>query len=305
MTPTASSATTVPPQVRGLPTSWVRSTSALLKFRLNSMVVFATGAGFLIVRPTPGSAGPFLALLAGTFLAACGTSAMNQALEGNRDGLMVRTRHRPVASGQMAARDAFAVGALLSILGVGMVAVSTTWLAALLTGLTVGLYVFVYTPLKARTTMNTLVGAIPGALPPVIGWAAATGTLGPGAWVLFAIVFLWQFPHFFAIASIHREDYRRGGFAMLPVLDETGLLTSHRVVSTALLLVPVGLMPATMGIDGPLYLVGAALLGLMYLYYSVRAAMLRTDAAWRTLLRASFIHLPGLFLLMLVDRLPF
>lgn len=168
---------------------------------------------------------------------------------------------------------------------------------------TVVAYVALYTPLKPVSTWNTVVGALPGALPPLVGWAATCpGPLPAEALCLFAIIFFWQFPHFFAIASLHVEDYRRGGFAMLPVEDPTGLRTAHRVVSTALILVPVGLFPVFLGMAGPLYLVGALALGLLYLGASLQAAWRRDRIGWRRLLFASFIHLPGVFLLLLVER---
>jgi heme o synthase len=166
------------------------------------------------------------------------------------------------------------------------------------------LYVFVYTPLKPLTTLNTAIGAIPGALPPVIGWAAATGRLGAEAWALFLIVFLWQFPHFLAIAWIHREDYARGGHRMLPSVDPSGALTGRQAALHALALVPVGLMPTVVGLAGPYYFAGALLLGLFYLAASVLFWSDVSDRTARRLLRASILYLPAILGLLLSNPVP-
>ncbi len=176
--------------------------------------------------------------------------------------------------------------------------------AALVAAATFFLYVCVYTPLKPRTTLNTAVGAIPGALPPVIGWAAATGGLGIEAWSLFLILFLWQFPHFLAIAWIHRDDYARGGHRMLPSVDPTGALTARQAVIHALALIPVGLLPAAVGIAGPFYFAGALGLGLFYLIAAVRFWRDVSDASARRLLRASIFYLPAVLLLLLLNPMP-
>ncbi len=167
------------------------------------------------------------------------------------------------------------------------------------------LYVFVYTPLKTRTTLNTLVGAIPGALPPLIGWAAAAGGLGPEAWSLFLIVFLWQFPHFLSIAWIYREDYRRAGFRMLTGQDDRGRMTGCQAFSYALVLVPAGLLPGAIGLAGPIYTAGAFLLGLFYLADAGRFWLDATDRRARRLLYSSFLYLPAILILLLLDSKPY
>ena len=167
------------------------------------------------------------------------------------------------------------------------------------------LYVFVYTPLKTRTTLNTVIGAVPGALPPVIGWGAATGRLGVEAWALFLIVFLWQFPHFLAIAWIYRDDYQRAGFRMLTVGDAGARMTGCQAVSYALALVPAGLLPATVGLAGPVYFAGALFLGLLYLVEAARFWREASDRRARRLLRASFVYLPAILILLLLNPVPY
>jgi protoheme IX farnesyltransferase len=195
-------------------------------------------------------------------------------------------------------------GSVLAAGGTLILAVGTNSLAALVALATFGLYVAVYTPLKRVTTLNTAIGAVPGALPPVIGWAAATGRLGWEAWALFLIVFLWQFPHFLAIAWIYRDDYARGGHRMLPSVDPTGALTGRQAAGYALALVPAGLLPAVAGLAGPLYFAGALALGLGYLAAAVRFWGIASDEAARGLLRASFLHLPGVLLLLVLNPMP-
>ena len=276
----------------------------LMKMRLNGLVAVAASVGYLVAGRVP-ELPTLVALALGSLLAACGTSAMNMALEADLDARMERTRMRPVPLGIVSAAEAGIFGAILALVGLALLLATTNGLATLVCAVTVALYVLVYTPLKTRTTFNTVVGAVPGALPPLIGWAAAVGDLPAGAWALFAIVFLWQFPHFMAIASIHREDYRRGGFLMLPVVDPSGLRTAHRAVSTALLLLPVSLLPAVLGVTAaPIYIPGVLALGLFYLAMAVRAGARRTQDSWRGLLRASFIHLTGLLLLLTAGALP-
>ncbi len=196
-------------------------------------------------------------------------------------------------------------GGLLVAVGTGVLAVGAGFLAALVASLTAVLYVFVYTPLKTRTTLNTLIGAIPGALPPLIGWAAAAGRLGPEAWTLFLIVFLWQFPHFLAIAWIYREDYRRTGFRMLTGEDAGGRRTGCQAFSYALVLVPAGLLPATVGLAGPVFSAGALLLGLFYLTDAARFWLGASDSRARRLLYSSFFYLPAILTLLLLNPLPY
>lgn len=276
---------------------------ALLKLRLNSLVIAAVAVGYLLASPGSVSAGGLALLLLGILLASGGSSAINMAIEGSRDRLMDRTRGRPVPAGRVSPEEAAWFGAAISLAGLAIVAASNNWLAALLTAATILLYVLAYTPLKPLTTWNTWVGAVPGALPPLIGWAAASGSIEPRSLALFGIVFFWQFPHFYAIASVYRDDYKRGGFAMLPVVDKKGLRTAHQVITTALALIPVSLLPAVLRMAGPAYFAGALVLGASYLVFSLRASIVRNTESWRDLLRVSLLVLPGIFVLLVADRL--
>jgi protoheme IX farnesyltransferase len=278
---------------------------SLTKPRLVLLVLVTVAVGYLLggrggARPTT------LAItLLGTALVAGGAGALNQWLERDRDALMRRTAGRALPGGRLTSGEAVSFGLVLGLLGTFMLALGTNYLAAAVALITFLLYVFVYTPLKPLTSLNTVVGAVPGALPPLIGWGAATGRLGIEAWSLFLIVFLWQFPHFLAIAWIYREDYRRAGFRMLTARDDRGRMTGCQAVSYALALVPAGLLPATIGLAGPLYFVGALVLGLVYL---VAAAMFWRDACdlgARRLLRTSFVYLPAILLLLLLSPSPF
>ncbi len=190
------------------------------------------------------------------------------------------------------------------MLGVSLLAGAVNLASAAVAVTTFLLYVLIYTPLKPITTLNTAIGAIPGALPPVIGWAAATGTIGIEAFALFLILFLWQFPHFLAIAWIYREDYLRGGHRMLPAVDPEGVLTARQATAYALVLVPAGLMPTIVGVAGNVYFVGALLAGLFYLMASCRFLLDVNDASARGLMKASFLYLPAVLLLLLLNPMP-
>jgi protoheme IX farnesyltransferase len=260
--------------------------------------------GFLLgARRASHPATLFLTLL-GTGLVAGGASAWNQYLERFRDLQMRRTAGRPLPSGRLAPAEAMVFGTVILVLGVVLLALTVRWMAAAVAIATFLLYVGVYTPLKPATTLNTAVGALPGALPPVIGWAAATGQLGIEAWALFLIVFLWQFPHFLAIAWIYRDDYARAGHKMLPSVDPRGSLTGRQAAGYALALVPAGLLPAVVGLAGPVYFAGALVLGLFYLGQAVRFWSDVTDLSARRLLHASFVYLPGMLFLLLLNPMP-
>ena len=282
----------------------VRAYKDLMKLRLNSLVGVAVGVGYLAGTAASPMSVAFLGLIIGSYLAACGTSALNMAMESDRDRLMVRTMRRPIPAGLITPFEASVFGSLLAVSGLGIMLVTTNALATALTALTVILYVFLYTPLKTRTTMNTLVGAIPGALPALIGQAAATGTVTLQAWSLFAIIFLWQFPHFLAIAVIYSEDYRKGGFRMLPVVDRDGKKTGLRAMQAAALLVPASVSPVLCGICAPLpFIPIALLLSFGFLAATIRASRQGTIDSWRVVLRASFIHLTVLFIAITVEQL--
>ena len=278
---------------------------SLTKPRLVLLVLVTVAVGFLL--GARGSAHPatLTATLLGTALVAGGAGALNQWLERERDGRMRRTAGRALPSGRLTPSEAVLFGCLLGLLGTLILASSANLLAATVALATLVLYVFVYTPLKPRTTLNTVVGALPGALPPVIGWGAATGRLGVEAWALFLIVFLWQFPHFLAIAWIYRADYQRAGFRMLTGRDAKGTMTGCQAVSYALALLPVGLLPATVGLAGPLYFVGALVLGLLYLGAAAGFWLDVSDLRARRLLRMSFVYLPAILLLLLLNPMPY
>jgi heme o synthase len=277
---------------------------ALVKPRLTLLVLLTVAVGFVLGARATSEPAAFLLSLVGAGLVAGGASAWNQYLERVRDGRMRRTASRPLPGGRLTASEALVFGTGLAVMGLAILAVGANVLAAGVALATFVLYVGVYTPLKPLTTLNTAVGAVPGALPPVIGWAAATGRLGIEAWVLFLIVFLWQFPHFLAIAWIYRDDYLRAGHKMLPSVDPRGALTGWQATSYALALVPAGLLPAVVGLAGPVYFTGALALGLLYLAYAVRFWSGVSDLHARWLLRASFLYLPAILLLLLLNPLP-
>ena len=277
---------------------------SLTKPRIVVMVLVTVGVGFLL--GARGSAHPAtLSLtLLGTALVAGGASTLNQWMERARDARMRRTANRALPRGRLGAVEAASFGVGLGLAGTAILLWGANWLAAAVAVSTLLLYVFVYTPLKPWTTLNTAIGAIPGALPPVIGWAAATETLGIEAFALFLIVFLWQFPHFLAIAWIYREDYARGGLKMLPGVDPQGALTGRQATIYALALIPAGLLPATIGLAGPVYFIGALVLGLLYLVMAIQFWTGVSESTARRLLRMSFFYLPLVLLLLVLNPLP-
>ena len=238
----------------------------------------------------------------GIALLASGIGTLNQFIERELDGLMRRTADRPLPSGRLLPFEALWFGVLLTATAELYLALFVNALTAVV-GLTViAGYLFLYTPLKTRTTLSTVVGAFPGAVPPLIGWTAARGQIDVAAWVLFAILFLWQFPHFLAIAWMYREDYGRAGIRMLPVVEPDGRVTGQQIIAYTLMLIPVSLLPTVLGISGRLYLVAALALGLLFLATSVRAALSKSNQHARQLLLASVLYLPLLFGVMVLDR---
>ncbi len=281
---------------------------SLTKPRLVLLVLVTVAVGFLLGSHGNSSRSTFLSLaatLVGTSLVAGGAGALNQWLERERDARMRRTSNRALPAGRLAPSEAAVFGGLLVFVGTSVLLTGSNLVAAEVAFVTFLLYVFVYTPLKTRTTLNTVIGAIPGALPPMIGWTAATGRLGVEAWALFLIVFLWQFPHFLAIAWIYRDDYERAGFRMLTVGDVRGTMTGCQAVSYALALVPAGLLPAIVGLAGPAYFAGALLLGLWYLCAAAQFWLEASDRRARRLLRTSFVYLPAILLLLLLNSVPY
>jgi len=277
----------------------------LTKPEINFLIAITAAAGFWIGSPAAPPHFPwmsFIHTLLGTVFVASGAATLNQLIEMQYDAQMRRTARRPLASGRIAPSRALWFGVLLSVFGVVSLAISTNILASLLAALTLLSYLFLYTPLKRITPLCTLVGAIPGATPPLIGWAAVRGRLDPAAWVLFAIVFLWQFPHFMSIAWMYREDYGRAGYLVLPASELKDRFVVWQCLLPALGLFVVGVVPALRGQAGLIYFAGALVLGGVFLYYSTRFALRRSVAGARLLLFASIFYLPVLFALLSLDK---
>ena len=277
----------------------------LTKPRITTRVLVTTAAGFLLAAVGRAELPlPLLAwALAGTGLLASGASALNQVLERESDARMRRTAGRPLPAGRIDPEAALAWGVSLVVVGLAVLSLAVNLLTAGIGAATVAGYLFAYTPLKRVTSLATVVGAVPGALPPVMGWTALAGDLAPGAWAMFGILFLWQLPHFLAIAWMYREDYARAGFPMLPVLDPDGRRTARQMVLWCAALVPVSLLPAALGLAGGVYFAGALALGVGYLAASLPFARSHSTPAARRLLLASVTYLPLLFVAMVVDRL--
>jgi heme o synthase len=275
---------------------------ALAKPRLNLLVVATAAAGYAMAHGDPTNVAAIAATVVGTGLVAAGASAFNQVIEREPDGLMRRTRLRPLPDGRVGMTEATAFAAALCVAGLLILATGVNRLAAAVAFATLASYAVVYTPLKRRTSFATVIGAIPGALPPVIGWAAAAGTLSRGAWVLFAIVFLWQLPHFLAIAWMYRDDYARAGFLMLPVIEPDGRSTGRQAVVYTAALLPVALAPTLVGMSGVLYFAGALILTLLFLGMAFRFAMTRNVRDAKRLFLTSIGYLPVLWILMIADR---
>ena len=272
----------------------------LAKARLNLLVVGTTAVGFALAG-TDRSAMVLFWTLVGTALTAASAGMLNQLAEIDRDGRMRRTEGRPLPSGLVSPKVVFALGILLSYAGVTVLGMLVNGLSAILALANVLIYVLVYTPLKPRTTLNTLVGAVCGAIPPMIGWAAATDDLGPGAWLLGALLFVWQLPHFFALALLYRDDYERGGFRMLPVVDGRGEITAQVILVTSLILVPVGLGATLLGISGWYSALAALLLGLMMSGLALVLYVRRTRDAARRVFLGSLAYLPLMLGVMVID----
>ncbi len=255
-----------------------------------------------VVSPAAWVLGLFHALV-GTALVAGGTNALNQVVERDVDALMARTARRPLPSARLEVREATVFAWLIGALGVVYLAVLVSVVTAVLAALTLASYVFVYTPLKRRTPLSTLIGAVPGALPIVGGWTAAGGALDTRASILFAILFLWQLPHFLALSWIYRDDYARAGLQMLSVGDADGRMTFRQAALHAAALVPVSLAPAVVGMGGPVYFIGAAALSGGYFWASVAAARRPSRDGARRLFTASLVYLPSILALMIADRI--
>jgi heme o synthase len=297
--PAATGATAVPAAER-MP-SVVSDYVALTKPRLNMLVVMTTLVAYYVGRRAGTPLAELVHTVIGTTLVAGGASAINQVWERDTDRLMRRTRRRPLPDARLAVTSALGFGAVLTLAGLVELGVFVNLLAALVAGATMLTYVFWYTPLKLRSSLSTIVGAIPGALPALIGWAAATNSLSLPGWALFAIVFLWQMPHFLAIAWMHRDDYARAGMPLLPVINPDGRSTGRQAVLYAAATLPVSLLPAAVGLAGPRYLAAALVLGAIVVWLAFEFAATRSHGAARRLFFATIIYLPLLWLVLVLD----
>lgn len=276
---------------------------ALTKPEVNSLVVVSAFAGFYLASPGPLHWLVLLQTLLGTLLVASGTATLNQFMERKSDAQMRRTSNRPLPAGVVKPSEALFFGIALALAGGLELALAVNLLASALAIFTLVTYLLIYTPLKQKTSLCTFIGAFPGAMPPLIGWAAARGRLDLEAWVLYAILFFWQFPHFLSIAWMYREDYARAGLVMLPTHDPDGRAAARQIFITSLALLPVSLMPALLGATGQAYLFGSAALGLALLYCGASAARFRTNALAKRLLMASVVYLPLVWGLMIADKI--
>jgi protoheme IX farnesyltransferase len=295
----------VSPRLRGRALRVLGDYWALTKPEVNFLILVTTFAGFYLASQ-PGSDGfrilPVVHTLLGTLLVASGTGTLNQYLERVFDAQMRRTARRPLASGRIESPHALWFGISLSLAGAVYLAAAVNVLASLLALVTLLTYLFLYTPLKRKTPLCTLIGAFPGAVPPLIGWAAARARLDPEAWVLYAAVFLWQFPHFMAIAWMYREDYARAGYLVLPLDERRDCFVIWQSAGVSLFLIPLTLVPTIIGESGLVYSVGALMLGAFFFFSSARFASRRSNAAARQLLAASIVYLPAVFILMMLNK---
>ena len=274
----------------------------LTKPRITWLILMSAGIGYFYGHGGEWNLAVLIHMLLGTGLLASGTAVLNQWMEREADARMHRTRQRPLPAGRVTPGRALAWGAALSAAGFAELLLWVNPAAALLGLFTLLSYLFLYTPLKKVSPLSTTVGAIPGAMPPLIGYAAAQGSLGAEAWILGAILFLWQFPHFYSIAWMYRDDYARAGIRMKPVVEPDPVSTARHIVATAALLVPVSLLPVAADMAGWIYAAGAAAMGGYLLHAGLRAAARRTLPAARAVLIATVIYLPALFGLMVIDR---
>ena len=294
-------------------TSLLRDYAELTKLRVTSLIVMTAWCGYFFGAHQAGvpwiSWGLFHSLL-GIGLVSSGTAALNEVMEHDVDAFMRRTALRPLPAGRMSLFHATAVGVLAAVGGSIYLALATNPLTGLLTFLTSVVYLAAYTPLKRISPICTFVGAFPGAMPGVLGWTAVRGHLELGTLVLFAILFIWQFPHFFSIAWLYRDDYAKGGVKMLPVVEEDGRSTARRILVYSVALIPISVLPSFMGMAGKIYLVGAVVLGVALLYFGIRLAFLEQPLSSapskmraRHVLQATVIYLPLLFALMMGNSL--
>ena len=281
---------------------WAGVFSDLVKARLTTLVLLTTAVGFYLGLRGAIDWALFINTLAGTALVAAGASALNQFLERDFDAKMRRTQNRPLPSGRMQPATVAVFGGVSSVAGLIYLAMAVNLLTSVLGAVTLISYVFIYTPLKRVTWLNTAIGAIPGALPPLMGWTAARNELSGEGWALFAILAFWQLPHFFAIAWIYRDEYAKAGFVMLPNVDVDGKYTGQQTVSNALALLIVSLCPFLLRMTGAVYLAGAVVLGAAFLFYAVKFSRQLTLSRARQLFLVSILYLPLLLTLMVFDK---
>jgi heme o synthase len=277
---------------------------ALTKPDVSFLVLMTTAAGYYMGARGAVDWLHLIQTVFATLLIAAGTATLNHYIERESDRYMRRTASRPLPSGQLQPREALWFGVILSVAGAVDLYFTAGFLASGLGILTSMSYLLAYTPLKKRTVWATAVGAFPGAIPPMIGWVAATGTLDRGAWLLFAILFFWQFPHFYAIAWMYREDYARAGIQMLPVVDREGTRTFRQIILTAIALVGVSLLPAVMGLAGVRYFFGALVVSTALVQVCLWASSSRTNVRAKWLMHATVLHIPLLLGLMIYDKIP-
>lgn len=333
-TPRSHAHESMPPASSGRRGGRLQQYLELTKFRLSMLVVITTAVGYLLAVPLPAGlpslvwttlrlagagewhlAGDliiqisshfhwptFAITIIGTGLAACGTAGINQWMEADRDALMPRTKDRPLPTGAISRNEAFNVSTFMIIVGVSMLELWVNSMASVLTLFTAALYIAIYTPLKTRSTLNTLVGAVCGAIPPMIGWVAVTARLDLGAWILGGILFIWQLPHFLALAWMYKDDYARGGYRMLPSVDPTGQLTAQIALLTSLLLIPLSLFATMSQIAGYMFAIGAVALGALMIARSIALYLDRSRLNARRLFIASIVYLPLLMMLLVLDR---
>jgi heme o synthase len=274
----------------------------LIKPRMNLLILGTTTVGFSLAARTTDDWKRLPNALIGTALCAASAAILNQLLEKEHDARMLRTANRPLPTGRISERNALVLGVAAGVLGGIYLLLLVNWMTALLGTATLTSYVLIYTPLKRVTTLNTIVGAVPGAVPPMMGWTAVTGSLALPALALFGILFVWQVPHFLAIATLYRDDYRRGGFKMLPVDDPDLRRTGRQILLYSAALFPVSLLPVMAAVGGRVYTVSAVVLGIIFFAFALSCATRRTRAEARKLFFASIIYLPVLLAILMMDQ---
>ncbi len=284
--------------LKGVLTSYAQ----MAKIRLSAMVVLTTAVGFIMASKFGIDWTKLLYTVIGTSLAACCANVFNQIIEIDRDARMPRTKNRPLPAGRISQPHAAAFAVLVGGFGITLLAATTNLFTAALGLLTILLYLCLYTPLKTRSTLNTVAGAVVGAIPPMMGWTAATGQLAPGAWVLGIILFVWQIPHFLALAWLYKEDYRLGGYRMLPIVDESGHITTKAMLFWTFALLPVGIIMQMVGESGWVMVAGSAILGLWFGRHVVIMRNNRDEAHARKVFLTSLVYLPALLFILLADR---